>query len=146
MFPSLETRFRRFEELEQQLQDPAVQADIQRLLAIQREYGGLMKVAKAVRAYHTLEGDIAVAREMVDGESDPQARAYAEQELSQLQAILLFAYELADVFATRAITALLDLLVDEFLERVRQGDVHGRHAGIIDPVAKFWQTRLGHYV
>jgi peptide chain release factor 1 len=84
MFPSLETRFRRFEELEKQLQDPVVQADIQRLLAIQREYGGLMKVAKAVRAYHTLEGDIAVAREMVDEEPDAKARAYAEHELAQL--------------------------------------------------------------
>jgi peptide chain release factor 1 len=84
MFPSLETRLRRFEELESQLQDPAVQADIQRMLAIQREYGGLAKVAKAVRAYHTLEGDIAAAREMVDGESDAKARAYAEQELSEL--------------------------------------------------------------
>ncbi|HUG93645.1 MAG TPA: peptide chain release factor 1 [Planctomycetaceae bacterium] len=84
MFPSLETRLRRFEELERQLQDPAVQTNIQRLLAIQREYGGLAKVAKAVRAFHTLEGDIAVAREMVDEEPDSKARAYAEQELAQL--------------------------------------------------------------
>ena len=64
-----------------------------------------------------------------------------QQELSQLQAISLFTYELADIFAAGAVAALLDLLVDEVLERVRQGDVHRGHAGIIKAVGKFWQTR-----
>jgi hypothetical protein len=53
-----------------------------------------------------------------------------------LQPILLFTYELANVFAAGAVAALLDLLVDELLEWVRQGDVHGGPAGIINPVGQ----------
>jgi peptide chain release factor 1 len=86
MFPSLEAKLKRYEELEQQLQNPDVLADINRLLAIQREYGGLGKVAKAVRAYHNREADIAAAREMIQDETDADAKAYAESELTELEA------------------------------------------------------------
>ena len=85
MFPSLEAKLRRFEELERQLQDPAVLADTSKLLAIQREYGGLNKVATVVRKFHALEADIEAAQMMVDEEKDPEARAYAESELEGLE-------------------------------------------------------------
>jgi peptide chain release factor 1 len=87
MFPSLETKLKRFEELELQLQDPEVLTDTTRLLAVQREYGGLQKVAAAVRAWKTLEADIAVATQLRDEESDPAARAYAQEELAGLEAL-----------------------------------------------------------
>jgi peptide chain release factor 1 len=86
MYPSLETRLRRFEELERQLQDPQVHADTHKLVEIQREYGGLRKVAESVRAYHRLTADIAAAREMLEEESDGDARAYAQSELNALLA------------------------------------------------------------
>jgi peptide chain release factor 1 len=85
MFPSLEIKLKRFEELEQELQDPAVLADTARLLSVQREYGGLAKVARAVRAFHKLEGEIEAARTMLDEETDADAKAYAKAELSQLR-------------------------------------------------------------
>jgi peptide chain release factor 1 len=84
MFPSLETKLRRFEELESQLQDPAVLADTHRLLAVQREYGGLTKVARVVREYHQRQADIEAARLMLREETDPSAREYAQQELDEL--------------------------------------------------------------
>ncbi|MGH7200078.1 MAG: PCRF domain-containing protein, partial [Planctomycetaceae bacterium] len=84
MFPSLETKLRRFEELEQQLQDPAVLSNTERLIAVQREYGGLQKVAHAVRRWRTLSEDVAAAEAMCDEEADPQSRAYAQAELDQL--------------------------------------------------------------
>lgn len=86
MFPSLETKLKRFEELELQLQDAAVLTDTTRLLAVQREYGGLQKVAAAVRAWKKVEEEIAVAKQMRDEESDPDARAYAQEELTGLEA------------------------------------------------------------
>ena len=73
MFPSLETKLKRYEELELQLQDPKVLADITKLLAVQREYGGLGKVAKSVREYHSLEEEIETARMMVEEESEPES-------------------------------------------------------------------------
>ena len=86
MFPSLETKLKRFEELEQQLQDPAVLSNTSRLLQVQREYGGLKKVAETVRAHHALEADLASARELLEEEADPDAKSYAAEELQSLQA------------------------------------------------------------
>ena len=85
MFPSLETKYQRFRELEQQLQDPDVLADTEKLLEVNREYGGLKKIAESVREYHRLEEEIATAREMLDSETDEETREYAQAELDELQ-------------------------------------------------------------
>ena len=70
MFPSLEAQLKRYEELEQQLQDPAVASDPNKFIPLQREMGGLAKIARAVREFHTLEGDIEAAQMMVEEETD----------------------------------------------------------------------------
>lgn len=85
MYPSLETKLKRYEELEQSLQDPAISADPLKFLPLQREQGGLVKVARAMQRYHALKEDVATARAMLDEEKDHQARAYAKAELDQLQ-------------------------------------------------------------
>lgn len=85
MFPSLEARLQRFEELERQLQSPEVLSDVTRSIEITREYGGLKKVAVAVREYHRLEEEIVAATEMAEEESDPEARKYAQSELTALK-------------------------------------------------------------
>ncbi|MEW4530368.1 peptide chain release factor 1 [Maioricimonas sp. JC845] len=85
MFPSLETKLKRFEELEKQLQDPAVLSDNHRLVEVQREYGGLKKVADSVREFHQLQDDISAAEEMLAEETDAEAKEYAQAELSGLQ-------------------------------------------------------------
>lgn len=85
MFPSLETKLKRFLELEQQLQDPEVLADPARMIEIQREYGGLKRVAAPVQTYHRLEADIAAARQMIEEEQDAESREYAEAELAELE-------------------------------------------------------------
>lgn len=85
MFPSLETKLKRFEELEKQLQDPAVLSDNHKLVEIQREYGGLKKVADSVREFHQLQDDISAAEEMLAEETDAEAKEYAQAELSGLQ-------------------------------------------------------------
>jgi len=85
MFPSLETKLARFEELERMLQDPGVVSNMEQFVSIQREYGGLKKVAEAVRSFHRIEGDIEAAEMMVHEEKDPEARKYAQSELHDLQ-------------------------------------------------------------
>lgn len=84
MFPSLDSKLKRFEELELQLQDPEVLADTDRMIAVQREYGGLQKVAAVVKEYYTREADIEAARMMLDEETDEDAKAYAQAELDEL--------------------------------------------------------------
>ena len=85
MFPSLDAKLKRFEELELQLQDPEVLANTDRMIAVQREYGGLQKVASVVREYYRREADIEAARMMLDEETDEDARAYARAELGELE-------------------------------------------------------------
>ncbi len=86
MFPSLESKLKRYEELEKQLEDPTVVADVNRMLDIQREYGGLAKVALKVREYHELESEIEAAQMMVEEETDDEAKTYAQEELDTLNA------------------------------------------------------------
>lgn len=84
MFPSLEQKLERYIELEKLLEDPEVLTDIDRMLGIQKEMGGLAKVATVVRQYQALEGDIEAAQMMVDEETDSSSRAYAQRELDEL--------------------------------------------------------------
>jgi peptide chain release factor 1 len=85
MFPSLEIKRRRFEELERQLQDPAVLSDSAKMVEVQREYGGLRKVAEAVRRHEKLEQDLVGAREMLELESDAGARNYLQSEIRETE-------------------------------------------------------------
>jgi peptide chain release factor 1 len=84
MYPSLETKVKRYDELEQMLQDPAISSDPAKFLPLQREQGGLIKVARAMHRYHALMDDLATARMLLDEEKDHQAREYAKTELDQL--------------------------------------------------------------
>jgi len=85
MFPSLQKKLKRFEELELQLQDPEVLQNNHKLVAVQREYGGLQKVAAMVREFNQLAEDIEAAQMMIDEETDADAKEYAAEELSELE-------------------------------------------------------------
>jgi peptide chain release factor 1 len=85
MYPSLESKLSRYEELEQLLQDPEISADPAKFLPLKREHGGLAKVARAMRRYHTLKEDVAAAHAMLDEEKDHKSREYAKAELEQFQ-------------------------------------------------------------
>ena len=86
MFPTLQEKLKRYDELEQKLQDPDVLADTSKLLDIQREYGGLSKVATLTRQFNQLEEDCATAKEMLHEETDHEAKEYAREELADLTA------------------------------------------------------------
>lgn len=86
MFPSLQAKLARFEELERQLENPTVLADSFLLTQIQRERGGLYKVAAKVRDFNNLEEEVAVAQAMVEEETNPDSKAYAQSELESILA------------------------------------------------------------
>jgi len=86
MFPTLQSKLQRYEELEKQLQDADVLADTNRMLACQREHGGLGKVARSVREFNQLEADLASVQEMIETAEDNETREYAQAEFKDLQA------------------------------------------------------------
>jgi peptide chain release factor 1 len=86
MFPTLQAKLARYEEIERLLQDPDVLANTAQMLELQKEHGGLGKVARSVREFNQLEADIAAAKEMLHSAGDAAEREYAQSELQQLLA------------------------------------------------------------
>jgi peptide chain release factor 1 len=86
MFPSLELKLRRFEELEQMLQSPEVLSNSHKLQEVNREYGGLRKLAESVRTFKKLDQDVTDLESLLNSESDEETRSYAESELVTLRA------------------------------------------------------------
>ena len=84
-FSSLQDKLDRFEELEKELQDPSVYDNNARMVALQREHGGLSKIANSMREYLSIGADIEAAEMMVAEETDPDSKAYAEDELNGLR-------------------------------------------------------------
>ena len=84
MREQLEEQLTRFEELEKQLMDPAVQANSSRMAAAAREHGSLAKVATKYRRFKQLNTQIAEVQEMA-ADADADMRELAEAELPTLR-------------------------------------------------------------
>jgi peptide chain release factor 1 len=82
---TLEGHLDRFDELEQQLVDPAVLSNPARVAAAAREHGSLAKLAKKYRRFKVLNNQIAEVQELIDGK-DADMREMAEAELPGLRA------------------------------------------------------------
>ena len=84
MRDQLEEKLARFEELERAMADPVVLADQQRLSAVAREHGALVRLAGKFRGFRRLEQQIADLQEMSRGD-DQELRALAAAELPELE-------------------------------------------------------------
>src|SRR4029079_333621 len=80
----LEQKLARFEQLEKDLIDPEVLSNPARITAVAREHGSLGKLAKKYRKFKQINGQIAEAQQMIDGD-DAEMRELAEAELPQLR-------------------------------------------------------------
>lgn len=83
MFPSLEIKLKRYEEIERMMEDPEIISDPAKFIPLQREQGGLAKVAKAVRRWQDLTDDIATAEEMLGEETDEESKEMLQGELDE---------------------------------------------------------------
>ena len=86
MFPSLENKLKRFEDLELMLQDAAVLSDTDKMIAVQKEYGSLQRVAHAVREFHKVREELEVAEQYYMDDNDADTRLYLKQEIDILAA------------------------------------------------------------
>ena len=81
----LEEKLGRYEDLERQMADPAVQSDGTRFSAVAREHGGLTKVATKYREFKRITDEIAGCQEMADAADDPEEREMATTEMESLR-------------------------------------------------------------
>lgn len=85
MFEKLQADYQRFQELDAAMLDPALAGDSARMTALAKERGTLAKVAIPYGRYLELGRQIAEAEELVEAETDPEMRGYAEAELEGLR-------------------------------------------------------------
>jgi peptide chain release factor 1 len=81
----LEGKLRRFEELERQMADPAVQVDGAKIAAVAREHGSLSKLCAKYRRFKSLVNEIAQLKQMSQSGS-PDEKELAEIELPDARA------------------------------------------------------------
>ncbi len=74
----------KYEELQTQISDPAVIADMPRYVRLNREYRELERIVAASKRYKALLDGIAEARELLTG-NDDELRDMAKQELADLE-------------------------------------------------------------
>lgn len=79
----LEGKLDRFEHLENQMVNPEVLSDSNKMASVAREHGSLAKLATKYRRFKEICTEIAEAREMADG-SDADMKELAEAELPDL--------------------------------------------------------------
>lgn len=76
---------RRFHDLEGQLGDPSVVADMNRFVKINRDYRGLEPVVKAAKEYENVVQNIDSSKEILETEKDAEFLEMARMELDDLE-------------------------------------------------------------
>ena len=85
MLDKLEAIYTRYKEIEEQMNDPQVTADMKRYVKLSKDYKDLQPVVKAYHEYKNLLDTIAECKELLDSEKDPELREMAKEELTAAQ-------------------------------------------------------------
>ncbi|MGC8824702.1 MAG: peptide chain release factor 1 [Bacteroidales bacterium] len=78
----------KFEEISQQITDPAVMADMKKYVKLNKEYKELEPIVKTYEEYKRVLGNIASAKDILATEKDEELRNLAKEELDELNAQL----------------------------------------------------------
>lgn len=84
MLEKLEALYKRWQEIEQQLNDPSVMSDMKRYVKLNRDYKDLQAVVDAYLRYKKIDSDMASAKEVLHKEKDEDFRAMAKEEINML--------------------------------------------------------------
>ncbi len=88
LLEKLESIQHRFEEVSQQITDPAAMADMKRYIRLNQEYKRLEALVAAFRDYRATVDNIKSGWEILDEESDPEMREMAREEIDQSTQLL----------------------------------------------------------
>lgn len=84
MLEKLEAIYHRYVDIEQQMNNPALMADMKSYVKLSKDYKELQPIIAAYREYETVVANIEAAREILLNEKDEEFRAMAKEELSSL--------------------------------------------------------------
>src|SRR3974390_1018055 len=86
MFERLEQIEAKYEELNQALASPEIVSDSQRYQKTAKAHSEIAPIVEKYREYKDLTRGIEESRALAEGESDPEMLAYAQEELTKLEA------------------------------------------------------------
>ena len=75
----------KFEEISTLITDPAVIGDMKRYVKLNKEYRELERIMQAQQEYKTALTHLAEAKEILDGENDPEMREMAKMEVDEIE-------------------------------------------------------------
>lgn len=82
MLDKLEAIYSRYQEIEQQMNDPEITSDMKRYIKLSKDYKDLQPVVNAYHRYKTLLTSIAEDKELLATEKDEELREMAKEELN----------------------------------------------------------------
>lgn len=81
MLDKLEAIYARYQEIEQQMNDPQITADMKRYVKLSKDYKDLQPVVKAYHDYKNLLDTLAECKDLLANEKDDELREMAKEEL-----------------------------------------------------------------
>ena len=85
MLDKLEAINARYQEIEQQMNDPQITSDLKRFVKLSKDYKDLQPVIAAYHDYKALIDSIAECKDLLANEKDPELREMAKEELGSCQ-------------------------------------------------------------
>ena len=85
MWPSLDKKLARYRELEAWMVDPEVATNAARYATVAREHATLAKLVKPYLEYEEATKNLTQAEQLAAGETDPEMKAYALEEIASLR-------------------------------------------------------------
>ena len=84
MLEKLEGFYRSYLEIEEQMGDPDVVADMKRFVKLNKDYKDLKPIVEAYLQYKNVIENIESSKEILENEKDDEFRAMAKEELNEL--------------------------------------------------------------
>lgn len=84
MLDKLEAIKSRYEEIQQQMNDPAVMGDMKNYIRLNKDYKELQPIMEAFETYKNVLSNIDHAKDIIHNEKDEEFRNLAKEELTQL--------------------------------------------------------------
>ncbi|MDY0342911.1 MAG: peptide chain release factor 1 [Lentimicrobium sp.] len=84
MLDKLEAIYKRYQEIEKQMNEPSVMADMNAYIRLSKDYKDLQPIIEAYKKYELVVANLAAAKEILNKEKDEEFRAMAKEELNML--------------------------------------------------------------
>ena len=84
MLDKLEAIYQRFLDIEEQMNNPAIMADMKSFVRLSKDYKDLQPIIDAYKEYESVVANMEAAREILYNEKDEEFKAMAKEELTEL--------------------------------------------------------------